>query len=157
MNIRGVRENKKGISDILVSLIMIVIVLGAIGVVWFLIKGIIGGNTESIGVGTKCLEIEVNPTGLICSGTNNDVCNVVVERNTGGMDIAGIKLIFTNSSSASNFVKDVPGNIAVLEKKTISSVETGISNVDTVDLVVYFNDSSGKEQLCSSKTTYSKN
>jgi len=149
-------RKKEGISDIIVSLIMIVIVLGAIAVVWVLIKGFIGGGTEQVNLGTKCLNLDIKPTGLKCSGTNNAVCDVVVERGTGGEDIAGVKLIFTNSSEAQNYVYDFPGNINVLETKSASSVSTGITNANKVELVVYFNDSSRESQLCSGRSSFSK-
>ena len=146
---------KRGISDIIVSLIMIVIVLGAITIVWFLIRGFVGGSAEQINTGTQCLEADVEPISLVCTGTNNATCEVTLSRGTGGKEIGGVKLVFTNSSGTKNYVYDVPGNINVLETKTVSGVNTSITNANTVDVVVYFKDNAGKEQLCSTKTMYS--
>lgn len=146
---------KRGVSDIIVSLIMIVIVLGAVAIVWFLIRGFISSGTEQIGTGTQCLEVNIKPTALTCSGSGNSTCEVVVSRETGGKEIGGIKLVFTNSTGKKNYVHDVPGNINVLETKAVSGVSTGIENAENVDVIVYLKDSSGKEQLCSTKTSYS--
>ena len=110
---------KRGISDIIVSMIMIVIVLGAITIVWFLIRGFIGTGTEQINTGTQCLEVDVKPISLTCSGTNNATCEVTVSRGTGGNDIGGIKLVFTNSTGTKNYVYDASGNINVLETNSM--------------------------------------
>ncbi|HED05162.1 MAG TPA: hypothetical protein ENI61_00590 [Ignavibacteria bacterium] len=143
------RNNKRGISSIVVSLMMIVLVLVAVSVIWYSVKTILKGGTEQINQGTKCLKIDVTTTNLICNGTNNDTCSVTVTRNPGGEDIAGIKLVFTNSTGTKNYVYDVPGNIAPLEAKTESGINTNVSNANNVKVVIYFKDAAGKEQLCS--------
>lgn len=143
------RNNKRGISSIVVSLMMIVLVLVAVGVVWYSVKNILKGGTEQINLGTKCLKVEITATNLICSGANNDTCSVTVTRNPGGDDIAGIKLVFTNSTGTGNYVYDVPGNIAPLEAKTQSGISTNLSNANNANVVVYFKDATGNEQLCS--------
>ena len=143
------RKDKRGISTIVVSLIMIALVLVAVAVVWFTVRNILEGGTEQVNLGTNCLEVDVRETNLICSGVNNDVCSVTVTRNPGGNDIAGIKLVFTNSTGDKNYVHDVLGNIVSLEAKTEANVNTGISNVNNVEVVAYFTDFAGNEQLCS--------
>jgi hypothetical protein len=142
-------DNKRGISTIVVSLMMIVLVLVAVAVVWFTVRNILEGETEQINLGTNCLEVDVRATKLICSGVNNDVCSVTVTRNPGGDDIAGIKLVFTNSTGDKNYVHDVLGNILSLEAKTEANISTEISNVNNVKVVAYFTDFAGNEQLCS--------
>ncbi len=146
---------KRGVSDIIVSLIMIVIVLGAITIIWFLIRGFIGTGAEQVNTGTQCLEVDVKPISLTCTGTNNATCEVTVSRGTGGKEIGGVKLVFTNSSETKNYVSDSPGNINVLETKTVSGINTSITNANSVDVVVYFKDNAGKEQLCSTRNSYS--
>jgi hypothetical protein len=149
------RLGKRGISDIIVSMIMIVIVLGAITIVWFLIRGFVGTGSEQINTGTQCLEVDIAPISLACAGSSNATCDVTVSRGAGGKEIGGIKLVFANSTGTKNYVHDSSGNINVLETKTVSGVNTTIANANKVDVVVYFKDDSGKEQLCTTKTTYS--
>tara|TARA_Y100000296_G_scaffold24614_1_gene29040 strand:+ start:4631 stop:5068 length:438 start_codon:yes stop_codon:yes gene_type:complete len=141
--------NKRGLSTIVVSLMMIVLVLVAVAIIWTVITNILEGGTEQVNLGTKCLEVDVRATNLICSGANNDVCSVTVTRNPGGDEIAGLKLVFTNSTGTGNYVHDVLGNMAPLEAKTESDISTGISNVNNVEIISYFTDFAGNEQLCS--------
>ena len=149
-----IQFGKKGVSDIIVSMIMIIIVLGAITIVWLLIRGFIGSGAEQISTGTECLEVDIKPTALDCVGSGNSTCDITVSRGTGGNKIGGLKLVFTNSTATKNYIHDVPGDINILETKTVPGVATGIENANNVDVVVYFKDASGKEQLCSTKTSY---
>jgi len=146
------REYKRGLSTVVVSLIMIIIVLGAVTVIWFVVRDIVGSGAEQVSLGTRCLEVDVKSTKLECTG---DVCSVTVERGPGGDVLGGVKLVYTNSSGETNYVQDVSGDIAVLEAKTVSSGSTGITNINKVDVAIYFLDSSGNEQLCSVSNTLS--
>ena len=147
-------KDKRGLSDIIVMLIMIILVLIAVGILWVAIRGTIQSGSEQIQLSTKCLDVDISATKLLCSGAGNDICNATVSRNAGGDEIAGIKLIFSNADAEENDIIDVPGNIAPLEVKTVSDVNTGINNTNTVEVVAYFKDSSGEEQLCSVKNTF---
>lgn len=145
------KENK-GLANIVVMLIMIVLVLVAIGIIWTAIRGTIQSGSEQIQLSSKCLDVSIQSTKLVCGGASNDVCNATVSRSAGGDEIAGIKLVFSNAAADGNKIIDVPGNIAPLEVKTVSDVNTGITNTSSVEIVPYFKDSSGNEQLCSIKS-----
>ena len=147
-------KSNKGLSNIIATLIMIILVLVAIGIIWISISSIIESGTYQIELGAKCLSIDIRTTKLECGGADNDVCNVTVRRSAGGDEIAGIKLIFTNLEGETNYIHDVSGNIVPLETKTELNVDTGIVNTNSVDVVSYFKDSSGNEQLCSITNTF---
>lgn len=142
-------KDAKGLSNVIVTLILIVLVLVAVGIIWAAIQGNIESGTEQIGVSAKCLEVDVQATKLVCGGANNGVCNVTVTRSAGGDALAGIKLSLTNAAGETNFVHDVPGNIVPLETKTETSINTGITDVSVAEVAPYFLDASGQEQLCS--------
>jgi len=144
---------KKGLSTVVVSLILIVVALAAVAVIWVIINNVIGGQTGQVSLQRDCLESQVTPTRLICTGV---VCDITVERGSGGKDIAGIKAVFTNATSDTNFVQDISGNIPVLGKVTTTGTSTGIENVNKVEITVYFTDSSGVEQLCPTPSSYSR-
>jgi len=146
---------KKGLSTVVVSLILIVVALAAVAVVWVIVNNVIGGSTGQVNLQKDCLDVKLTPTRLVCSGATNSTCDVTVERGAGGKAIAGIKLSFTNSTEAVNFVETSAGDIAQLEKSTVSAVSTGIVNADKVDVNAYFLDGSGNEQVCSTASTYS--
>jgi len=147
------RDFKRGLSTIVSTLIIILLVFVAIGIVWVVVRNLVSGGSSQVDLASKCLEVVVTPTKVVSLG---NVYNVTVLRTGSGseMEISGIKLIFTSNSSDSNFIHNVPGNIAPLSVKTISVEIQDISNPDKVDAVVYFKDNSGNDQLCTDKGTY---
>lgn len=147
-------ENKKGLSMIVSVLIIILLVLMAIGIVWVVVRNAIQSGTEQIDLGSKCLQTSVRITTALCDadGTTTDNCTVVLKRDDTGKDIGGIKLVFGNVTDS--FTHDENGNIGVLSIKTTPPIDTGIANVTRIDVVVYFVDEAGNEQLCSGINTY---
>ncbi len=147
--------NKRGMSTIVITIIMIVLVLAAISVVWFIVTGILEEGASDVSLGTKCLDINLVATKMICTDTD---CDVTVNRKAGGEDIGGFKLIFSNSvsSNVGTTVEDVLGNIPELGTKTASTVAHGLTGEqpDTVEVAVYFTDDSGNEQICGQTKTF---
>ncbi len=151
------KKNNKGLSTIVATLIIILLVLVAVGIVWVVVRNVIQGGTRQIDINSKCLSIEVMPTKAVCAGGNitggNDgVCNVTVARSTGSEEIGGVKIVFSNDDGDSNYIHDVPGNMAPLETKVVANIDSGIVNASKVEIIVYFVDESGNEQLCPSSS-----
>ncbi len=148
-------KNKKGLSTIVATLIIILLVLVAVGIIWVVVRNVIEGGTQQIQGSNDCLSAEVRPTRIVCAlnnpddGGNNGVCNVTYRRSEGGDEIGGIKLVFESDAGDTNYIHDVSGTINPLATQTESLVNTGIINVSKVQTVVYFLDDSGNEQLCS--------
>ena len=145
-------KNKRGLSLVITTLIIILLVLVAIGIIWVVIRGIIEGGVEQVGISTKCLDIDVRATAVDCAGGD---CNVTLTRKSGGEDIAGVKLIFSEAGGETNFVHPVPGNIATLASKTETDISTGLTTPNKIEVAVYFEDDSGNEQLCTIITKFS--
>jgi len=141
-------QNKRGISGVILTILMIVLVLAAVVIIWGVITNLLKTQSEGISVNSKCLSVSIQATKLTCGGAQSDICNVTVSRTSTGGAIAGIKLVFTNAAGGTNYIKDVLGNVAPLETKTITNVTTGLANTDKVTVSAYFTDASGKEQLC---------
>ena len=147
-------KDVKGLSNVIVMLIMIVLVLVAVGLIWTAVQSNIESGTEQIEVSSKCLKVDVKATKLECGGAGNGVCNVTIKRNVGGDDLAGIKLSLGNSEGETNYIHDIPGNIVPLETKTELDITTGITDVSFVEIAPYFVDGSGQEQLCSLRGSF---
>ena len=140
------RGNKKGLSNIVTILLMIVLALAAVAAVWGVVNNIIQSGTEDVELSSKCLKVDI---GLVKSDcTTLGICNVTLTRNPGGEDIAGVKLVFTNDLGETNYVHDVSGNIDLLETKTVLNINTGITDVTNVEVKLYFKDKVGNDLLC---------
>jgi len=140
-------RGRKGVSGIILTIIMIVLVLASVAVIWGIVNNILQTQTEQVGVSSKCLNLNIQSSKLDCT---NDVCDVTVTRDSSGDAIAGMKLVFTTSSGDTNYIHDVPGNVELLETKTFTNITTIGINATDVSITPYFLDASGNEQLCSS-------
>ena len=147
-------QNKKGLSAIITTLLVVVLVLVAVGIVWGVVSGLLKSGAEDIELSAKCLSIEVTAVSADCSAPA--ACSVVVERTGSSTDeIAGIKVVIKDSSTgAGTAVEDVVGNIETLETETIIIDASALTTQDSVEVTAYFTDTSGDEQLCSQKSSF---
>lgn len=147
------RVDNKGLSTIIATLIIILLVFVAVTILWFSIRNLISGGTGQIDLSAKCIDTSVKPMKV--NNTNGSIYQVTVLRESGDDEIGGIKLIFTNEDSDANFIQDVSGNIGILEVKTVNVTVTGVSNPNKVEAVVYFLDNKGNDQYCQSGESFS--
>ena len=154
-------NNKRGMSDVVMTVIMIGLVLIAVGVVWVAVQGILTKNTANIDVGQKCLGLGFEITGMGCNMDENK-CFVEITRSAGsaGEGGEGVGLTFTQLTTTSEELYE-PGNIAVskrIEKilpLDIDGVTPIFSAVPTkVDARFYFNKDNGEKYFCPTTATY---
>ena len=94
-------NNKKGLSAIIVTLIMILLVIVAAGLIWVVIRNVVSESTEQISTGTACLNVNVGAT-KVTNDTTGLIYYVTLTRGASGEDIGGVNLILTNASGTSS-------------------------------------------------------
>lgn len=148
-------NNKRGLSAVVTTLIIILLVLVAIGIIWVVIRNVIEGGTETADYAVKCLAVDIRATALNCSAVNT--CTVTMNRKAGGEPISGVKLVFYNTTTGTSTAAiGVVGNIATLTTNTTApQTTTGVNWANRVSVTPYFKDSSGNDQLCSQPSVYS--
>ncbi len=147
------RDNQRGLSTIVITLILILLSIVAVGLVWFVVNNILKSGTGGIDLGAKCLNVNVEAKKVECTGGS---CDVTLKRTgTESEAIAGVKLVFRDSTAeASSSVIDEPGNIEILAGRIINGIATGLTAPDKIEVTAYFEDDSGKEQLCSQTNSF---
>ncbi|MDD5588711.1 MAG: hypothetical protein PHP92_01445 [Candidatus Nanoarchaeia archaeon] len=155
-------RDQKGLSTIVVTLIIILLSLVSIGIVWVVVNNLVKGGTSGVEIGSKCLEVDVAATKTNCSAVATEMyCAVTLSRTGTGSDaIGGVKLVFKNETSGVSgaSIVDVPGDIPQLVTQTTASLDTGLTTtqgVNKVEVTVYFDDADGNEQLCPRTSPYS--
>jgi len=145
--------NKRGLSAVVMALIIILISLTAIGVVWVVVNNLIKAGSEGISATSKCLNVHIDATSVVCDSGD---CAVTLQRTgTEDDDIAGVKLVFRDSTAGtSSSLIDESGNIEILVGKSIASVATGLVNPDKIEVTPYFEDASGNEKICSTTSSF---
>jgi len=161
-------SNKKGLSDIVVTLIIVLLSIVAIGVVWSVINGLIKNQSQGVTSGNKCLTAVVEPTSLSCeNSTGYWLCTSSLDRQTAGSDedLAGVELVYVpyNTTSKQSLSKkgpfEVVGNVPALVGLKVSSQNTTVAyssdiKIKSVEVTPYFLDDSGQKQRCQNTRTY---
>lgn len=140
------RLNNKGLSTIIATLIIILLVFVAVAILWVVVRGFISGGTGQLDLSSKCIDSIVTPTKV--NNTATGVYQVTVFRERGEDEIGGIKLIFTGEAENANYIQDVPGNIPALSLTTVDVTIQDVTDPDKVEAVIYYVDGSGNQQYC---------
>ncbi|MDP3992403.1 MAG: hypothetical protein Q8P79_02775 [Nanoarchaeota archaeon] len=122
--------DKRGLSEIITNVLLILLVLVAIGVVWVVIRNIVSGGAGDIELGQFSYDLQIQSAYV--SGT--DVV-VSVRRNAGGGALLGMKFIFSNETDSVTAERRVPLNALDRRTFTFSSSEVpGIGGGDEVSV-----------------------
>lgn len=141
--------NKRGISNVIVTLIIIVISLVAIGLVWGVVRNIISEGAEDISLAGFKINIKISSAGI-----NGNNINVNVKRNVGEGNLTGIKFIFTAGEDTE--AKERTFSLKELESKAFDFTlnDLNISEVESVSIAPKYLSGSGKETLGNIMDTY---
>ena len=153
--------NKKAMSEIVTTVIMVVLALVAVAVIWQIINNLITDKGAQISTTQKCLDVKLSVESVSdCSA--GDGCTVAIKRSAGGDPFDGIKIVLKGSDGTSSRVIDVPGNVEELETSSLVATLSTEDQFDTtlankVEATVYFTDESGQIQNCPSTAVYNFN
>jgi len=136
---------KKGLSMVITTLIMVLLVLVAIGIVWVVIKNMISESVDEVSLGKITIDLKIENVDI-----KEGNIRINVKRNAGTGNLTGIKFIISDGT-----------NIEVIEKNT-SMKELGekkfvflseefekidISNIEKVSIAPILKLESGKESV----------
>ena len=92
-------ENKKGVSMIISTMIIILLVVVAVGLLWFAARGIFQGGADQLTRSQKCIDVNLD-TSVNCVQRATPVvtpvdwesnCTTRIKRNPGGEEFGGSK------------------------------------------------------------------
>ena len=152
-------NNKKGLSTVVTTLIIILLVLVAIGIIWIVVRGVIETGTETVNYAVKCLAVDVRATAVNC--TSPAACEITLARKAGGDDIGGVKLVFYNDTGSSSVLDSYDAsteqtrNIEPLTSETLTGLDSTLIAPNKVDITVYFLDTAGEDQICGQTNPFS--
>lgn len=145
------KRDNRGLSDIVTTLIIVLLALVAIGIIWVVINNVVQQGSESVEVSAKCIAVDLdalsvteNPAGTYA---------VTLKRNAGGEEIAGVKITLFNTVTNVNTgvieFGDAIGELETSTKTIVTAAPTLVADADKLEYTAYFTDASGNEQLCS--------
>lgn len=144
-------ENKRGLSAIVATLIIILLVLVAVGIIWVVVRNLIQEGSEQIDISTKCIAIDLRAVSVAPVADEAGNYSVTL-RLAGGEIIDGVKIALFNDATNSG-VLDGFEDLDVLETRT-ETIVAGITDANKLEFTVYFTDASGNEALCSQTNSF---
>ncbi|HOW37255.1 MAG TPA: hypothetical protein PLK34_03335 [Candidatus Pacearchaeota archaeon] len=150
--------NKKGMSEIVTTLIMVLLGIVIVGVIWAVVNGFVKNSTSQVELSQKCSNSELEVTYVDCNdAVGVKTCVVTVKRVKGTDTLGGVKISLKNSVGQA-VTSDLSGDIAIASTKTPASpiaygaAPNAINGpITEVEAMIYFNDA-GTTQYCTSNT-----
>ena len=121
-------NSNKGLSAIIATMMIILLVIVAVGIVWVVIRNIISEGTEEIELGKFTFDLSIKSAYV--EGIN---VKVGVRRNPGGGDLTGVKFIFLNSTQSISLDRKIP--LSELQEKLFSFNSSEVGNINYVQEV----------------------
>ncbi|MBI4116782.1 hypothetical protein HY449_03505 [Candidatus Pacearchaeota archaeon] len=134
-------KNKKGISDIVTYLLIIVISMIALGILWVIVANFLSQGGEQVSLQGITISLGIKSAQIF-----SDDVSIRVSRGAGEGDLRGVKFIFSDGSKTESF--DDKTALGQLEEKTFNFnlQELENSELKTVSVApIYF--SAGKETI----------
>lgn len=141
---------KRGLSTVVTSLILILLVLVALGIVWVVVKNILSQNTDDITTGKFTVNMKIKSVSVDTS-VNNISMNI--QRTTGQGNLEGFQFIVTNGTLTE--VIRIPTNLKEIEEGVFElNLSMNASSVEKIVVVPYYKTSSGKDSFGINKKEY---
>jgi hypothetical protein len=153
-------SNKKGLSTVVTTLIIILLVLVAIGIVWVVIRGVIESGAGQIDVSSKCpmLDIRVTDVNTTSNQCNGLTCQIEIYRASGG-DENKVFYTIAATNGTSTCMNTTTNDIQPLEtrRETVTFKDgctLGGINAKEVTVTPMLFDSSNQPKLCPNSNKY---
>ena len=150
-------KNKKGISEIVVTIIIILLAIVVFLVVSFFVRGSKGA--ENIELSSACLDVEMHAVKIAEVFEQSDPSalvgyNVTVSRSSSGKNLDGVKLIIEDAEGEKSVSSEnIIDLIKPLDKKSYLVLLSDVSFVPAkVTIAPFFMKKSGEVFFCESTT-----
>jgi flagellin-like protein len=139
-------KNKKGLSGIVTTLIIILLVFVAVGVIWAVVGDLLDTSTDSITSSSNCLAIQVSVEGY--NFTDGEYELTIKRSGSGKDEEIGLYVQFENSTQSGD-EQDFGETFSQGEKKT-QSFTPGVTNATKIIITPFFIEENGNKARCPS-------
>jgi|SRR3989344_822831 len=148
------KMNRRGLSDVITTVLIILLVLAAVVLIWTFIRRPITQGGESIELQSECFKVELEPTGCVVTdlnGTKNAAVNV--QWKSGNTDLTALRFIVSSDTGANN-VSTVSSGLELLGTVSGTVGLTGVSGTSyTLSAAGQVKTKSGVEGYCPESVT----
>ncbi len=154
------KNNKKGLSTIVATLLIILLTLVAVGIIWLVIRGVVQGGADDVNISSKCLSSEVVVTQVNSAG--GDLYDVTLNRKRGTDEIGGVKLVVSDAEELESCPTDILNEDYPLPAQKTTTVQIDLAAMgcaglvpSKVDVVVfYLNEDTNEQSFCETTSTF---
>ncbi|MGD9275993.1 MAG: hypothetical protein PVJ67_02375 [Candidatus Pacearchaeota archaeon] len=133
---------KKGLSTIVTTLIIILLVLVAIGIVWVVIANLVQEGGEQIFLDKFTTSLDIKNVNV---DNSTDYAEIDVKRNAGKGDLYGLKFIVNDGQNSEVFEFDDISLQELGQKRfNFTLAQLDIDNVQTISIAPIYKSDSGK-------------
>lgn len=124
------KEDKRGLSTIVATLLIILLTLVAVGIIWVVVRNVISSGAEQVSLGKFTLNLEIRD---VVVNVSNHSINVKIKRNPGEGEISGLDFIVEDGKTT----EVVESNLSLqeLEERTMRLDLTNAININSIQKV----------------------
>jgi len=148
-------DKKRGMSAVITTLIIILLVIVALGIIWIVIRNVIQGSVEQVELAQKCRTINLEAKKMEDKGGGTSYDITLTYQGTGD-EIAGVKITLFNTTDDTNSnLLDFTDNMKPLETQTMNSMPLteAVIAANQIEMTPYFLNEVGEEEICPTSTT----
>jgi len=143
-------DNKRGLSTIVTTLLILLLIFVAIGIIWIVVKKVIVEGSEQVSLGKFTLDLKITQVQTI----DNNTIKVKIKRNQGAGDFVALSFIFDDGTNS----EVIKRNSSMKEFEEIPFYldlnEVNLSNLEKIEIAPVFRLESGKEVVGPVKDEY---
>jgi len=140
--------NKRGLDAVVTTLLIILLVLVAIGIIWVVVRNVVQQGSEQIDISARCISVDLQAVSVAPVSNQSGNYSVTLRRGAGGDAIGGVKVTLFNDTVNSG-VLEFGDALDVLETSTQVVATPGVTAANKLEYTAYFVDASGNDQVCS--------
>ena len=138
---------KRGISDIVATILIVLLALAAVAMIWAFIQPLIGGAGETATLSAKCLQTEVKPTSCIINTTTNSATANAQLTKDGASKITILLEDELGTTLTGNQV-DAPPILSTTQVIIANTTALDVTSTIEARGVAIVEDDQGNSQLC---------
>ena len=118
-------RNKKGLSDIIATVLIVLLALAAVAIIWGFLRKPLSETGTSVELESQCFLVEVKPTGCtVLDPTTNESTNVIVQLLKG--EVYELRATVTDSAGTTVANSTSATGLEQLATKTITLDTTNL-------------------------------
>jgi hypothetical protein len=151
-------NDKRGITEIVTTILIILVVLAAIVIVWVAVRGLLSSGSNQISLGGVSIDLVIKSATI---NSSTGIATIKVSRNPGVVNetITAVKFIVADSRNSDVFTVQMPNGFPELTTRTFeinltTSKILNLSDIQSIQVAPVYLTGSGAVQIGQAQSTY---